>query len=244
MTTSEPWTAIPDGWPAVPPEVVEQAKRQAHIALASDGERRAADRLARFYDTESNYAGASFADLEPNHWTEVTATDLHATSLLSINVGPQATRRLLGPGTHRRAVLRELRTLPDRDLAEADALTLAAMDRFYRAVKATISSTAARDPNPWVTASKLCARKRPDLFPVRDRNVCTHLGILKLNDVRADWQVFRAVIQDSEMRQVLDSLPSQTRNVAEGRRLALDHSHLRLLDAAIWTYTVWYADES
>jgi len=242
MTTTEPWNAKPDGWPTVPPEVVEQALRQAHLALAVDGERRAADRLATFYDTESNYAGASFANLEPNHWAEVTATDLHAASLLSIDIGPQATRRLLGPGADHRWVLQELRALPDRDLAAADPPTLEAMENFYRAMKATISSTSAKDPNPWVTASKLCARKRPDLFPVRDRNVCTHLGILELNDSRADWQVFRALIQDPGIRRALDALPAQTRAVADGRLLALDHSDLRLLDAAIWTYTVWYGE--
>ena len=127
MTTTEPWATRPDGWPTVPPEVVEEAKRRAHVALAVDGERRAADRLATFYDTESNYAGASFANLEPNSWNEVTATDLHATSLLSVDIGPQATRRLLGPGANHRWVLQELRALPDRDLAAADPLTLAAI---------------------------------------------------------------------------------------------------------------------
>jgi hypothetical protein len=139
-------------------------------------------------------------------------------------------------------VLQELRALPDRELAAADSATLTAMENFYLAVKSTMSSSSAKDPNPWVTTSKLCARKRPDLFPVRDRNVCTHLGILQLNDFRADWQVFRALAQDVEIRRALEALPTEVREAGQGRLLALDHSHLRLLDAAIWTYTVWSSE--
>ncbi|MBC7631269.1 MAG: hypothetical protein H7290_07330 [Flavobacterium sp.] len=117
---------------------------------------------------------------------------------------------------------------------------MSAMEEFYRAVKTGLSSSAARRPNPWVTASKLCARKRPSLFPVRDRNVCSHLGILELDDFRADWQVFRALVQDPEVGAAIDLLPERTREVGVGRLMALDISRLRLMDAALWTYTVWY----
>lgn len=238
--TPDEQTDAPDGWPTVPVDTIERARSQALLALVTDRDRSAADRLAVFYDTESNYAGASFATLFANDWSDVTAADLHATSLLSVQVEPQATRRLLDPGASRRWVLHELRALPDRDLAAADTRTLSAMANFYDAVKTTLSSSASKDPNPWVTASKLCARKRPDLFPVRDRNVCQHLGIIKLNDYRADWLVFRALIQDTDIRRALDELPRAIRGAGSGRLLALDHAPLRLLDAAIWTYTVWY----
>jgi len=113
------------------------------------------------------------------------------------------------------------------------------MERFYRAVEASISSSTSKEPNPWVTASKLCARKRPALFPVRDRNVCQHLGILGLNDFRADWQVFRMLAQDEDVYAAVDALPGQVTAASSGRRIALDVSPLRLLDAAIWTHTIW-----
>lgn len=241
MTRPEdPWFRSPESWPPVAAEVVQHAKDQALVALADVGDRRAADRLAVFYDTEGHYAGATFADLQPNAWTDITAVDLHATSMLSVNVGPQATRRLLQPGAYRRSVLLGLRALPDRELAAADPAALTAMEEFYLAVKDALSSSNSKDPNPWVTTSKLCARKRPDLFPVRDRNVCAFLGILGLNDFRADWLVIRALVQDSEICDAVDALPEATRAAASGRLLAIDHSRLRLLDAAIWTYTVWY----
>jgi len=233
-------TEVPDNWPTVPAEVHDVAKERALQTLVEAGERGAAERLAAFYDTESDYAGASFVDVAPNEWLDVTVADLHATSLLSVDVGPQATRRLTSPGAYRRRVLRGLRALPDRDLAAADAATLLAMEEFYRAAKAAMSSASAKNPNPWVTTSKLCARKRPELFPVRDNNVCGHLGILKLDDFRADWLVFRALVQDDEVRAAIDALPQLVRAAGNGRLLALDTSRLRLLDAALWTYTVWH----
>jgi hypothetical protein len=224
----------------VAPEIYAHAKERALEALVITGDRQAQDRLAVYYDLESDYVGASFVDLEPNKWFDITPTDLQATALMRVHFGPLATRRLTSPGENRRTVLRPFRAIPDRDLADADAGTLAAMESFYRAVKTTISSDTVDDPNPWVTASKLCARKRPHLFPVRDRNVCTHLGILKLDDFRADWQVFRALIRDDDIVKAVDALPALVREAGAGRLLAIDSSRLRLLDAAMWTYTTWY----
>jgi len=39
------------------------------------------------------------------------------------------------------------------------------MRRRYNRIKSTLGA------DPWVTTSKLCARKRPALFPVRDKPV-------------------------------------------------------------------------
>ena len=241
-THRETETVTPADWPAVLPEVYEHAKRRALETLATEGERRVQDRLAVFYDSESNYAGSSFAELAPNEWWDITPADLHATTLLSVDIGPAATRRLIAPGATRQGVLRALRGLPDRELAFADADTLTAMEGFYRAIKVALGSASAHTSNPWVTASKLCARKRPDLFPVRDRNVCGHLGIIDLNDFRVDWLVFRALAQDDDVIAAVDDLPSSIRAADTGRLLAVDSSRLRLLDAAIWTYTTWYRE--
>src|SRR5665648_1123222 len=102
-------TEVPDNWPTVPAEVHDVAKERALQTLVGVGERGAAERLAAFYDTESDYAGASFVDVAPNEWLDVTVADLHATSLLSVDVGPQATRRLTSPGASGRRALRGLR---------------------------------------------------------------------------------------------------------------------------------------
>jgi hypothetical protein len=93
------------------------------------------------------------------------------------------------------------------------------------------------NPNAWVTASKLCARKRPDLFPVRDRLVCDHLGLSHFRNYQVDWQVFRALISDQDVVAAIDSVGKALEANPGAENLEVDHSRLRMLDAAIWTYT-------
>jgi hypothetical protein len=89
-----------------------------------------------------------------------------------------------------------------------------------------------------VTASKLCARKRPDLFPARDREVCGYLGLAQLRNYQVDWQVFRNLMGDPDIVAAIDVAGKAVMAAAAGRRLQVDHSRLRLLDAAIWTYAM------
>lgn len=234
-------TNVPPTPRQVPAGVFEKAAEYARRALATEGERRVQDRLAVFYDVTTKYAGSSFARLEPNDPQDVTAADLFATRLLSVDIGADAARRFLLPGAHRDAVVSALGNVPgDVDLSDADDDLLAAMESLYTAVKRALMDPRAARSNPWVTSSKLCARKRPTLFPVRDRSVCGYLGILHLDDFRLDWQVFRSLVRDREIRAAIDTLPDAVREVADGRDLILDEGRLRLLDAALWTWTDWY----
>ena len=89
-----------------------------------------------------------------------------------------------------------------------------------------------------MTASKLCARKRPDLFPVRDRKVCGYLGLSQLADYQVDWQVFRSLVTDPAIITAVGIVADETVACAPERNLHIDSSLLRLLDSAIWTYAV------
>jgi hypothetical protein len=62
MTTGEDAT-IPDGWQPLPPDLAADAKQKAMEALRTAGPRAAQHRLARFYNTDGDYAGASFTQL-------------------------------------------------------------------------------------------------------------------------------------------------------------------------------------
>ena len=132
-----------------------------------------------------------------------------------MKVEPQAVRLLLEMTATNRA-LRHLLTedvLPlDADLAMAGEDTLLAMSRLHEATKQALSPSHVKNPNRWVTASKLCARKRPDLFPVRDSVVC---GLLELSGTRhnyeVDWQVYRA--SSRTMRCAAGSMQWSTRRV-------------------------------
>lgn len=138
----------------------------------------------------------------------------------------------------RNTLLRKLRDLPDCDLANAESPVLTAMEALYEAVKQALSADTVKNPNAWVTASKLCARKRPDLFPVRDTEVCDYLGLTQWRNYQVDWQIFRSLIGDPDVIAAIDVMSKATVAAAAGRRLQADQSHLRLLDAAIWTYAM------
>ena len=92
--------------------------------------------------------------------------------------------------------------------------------------------------NPWVTASKLCARKRPDLFPVRDSVVCELLelsGLRQTQNYEVDWQVYRRIIQDDHVRAKLDAIVEEA-GARDGVNIGHPNRRLRHLDVALWMH--------
>ena len=197
------------------------------------------DDLAQYYDRDSNYAGATFHELLPEDPYAVTSGDLLALTLLRVRAEPQSVRRLLETTATNREV-RHLLTedvLPlDADLVVADDATLMAMADLHNACKHALSLTTVAESNPWVTASKLCARKRPDLFPVRDSVVCDLLELSgRRQNYEVDWQVYRRIIQDEGVRTRLDVVVQEA---AQRGRVNVGHPNRRLrhLDVALWMY--------
>lgn len=95
------------------------------------------------------------------------------------------------------------------------------------------------DSNHWVFAAKLCARKRPNLFPVRDSQVCGYLsgwkalgaGTGRLGRFSNDIQVFAYLMTHD----LIEGKLAQLREAAAKARLRIDEEPLRLLDALLWT---------
>lgn len=238
MDQAPPYSQIPTKWPTVPGHVLRLATQRALVALANDGLRPVGQRLATYYDIDGDDVGASFTELVPNDWHDVTAADLHAVTLLSGKIGARATRRLL-VGPERTWVVEALRRLPDRDLFLADPATLDAMLDFHCALMHALSDADIGQSTRRVAASTLAARKRPDLFPILDPVVCGHLGLLQFQDARCGWQVFRSVLQDDNVQRALRAVPDASANAEASRTIVLEPSELRLLDAAVRTYVGW-----
>lgn len=194
------------------------------------------DNLVRYYRRDLNYAGNSFLAVGHNDPYALTEGDLLAITLLNVEAPPVAVRRFLEPSRTRGWLHRLLgeEHLPiDADLALADARKLEGMSAFDQAVRSSLSPDHVKNPNAWVTASKLCARKRPNLFPVRDRVVCSYLGLPAT--YQTDWQVFRHLIRSDEVRRLLDGLVD-----AASREVGVDVGHLnrrlRHLDVILWMH--------
>ncbi|GGM88430.1 hypothetical protein GCM10009721_11880 [Terrabacter tumescens] len=218
-------------WAQPAPEMLATARKRALGALQSQD---AARKLARFYDTKTDYAGATIATIGHNAPDSIGADDLFATTLLSVDVPAKAARLLTGNGDTKAAVSSALRALPLGPLEAVDADGFAAMEVLYLHVKRSLAKASAKSSNPWVVASKLCARKRPDLFPVRDNVVCRLLDVQRARNFRIDWLVFQALMNDAEVSKALSSVRSAVEAQADDS-VVLDTQPLRVLDAALWT---------
>ncbi|MBR7744364.1 hypothetical protein KC207_13805 [Phycicoccus sp. BSK3Z-2] len=199
----------------------------------------AVDDVARYYDRDSNFAGATFLDLGPVDPYAVTSGDLLAITLLQVEAQPRPVRQLLEMTATNREIRHRLteEVLPlDADLTMADNPTLVAMADLHEAMKRALAPFDGRASNRWVAASKLCARKRPDLFPVRDSVVCDLLGLSgSRQNYEVDWQVFRRIIQDDDVRSRIDAVVDEA---AQREGVNIGHPNLRLrhLDVVLWMH--------
>jgi hypothetical protein len=232
--------ALPENWTRATDEVLRTASEQTLAALTDAG---VSDAVAAYYDRDGGYAGTLFLDASPNDPLSIEASDLYAVTTLSITLDARYGRLLLGPGDVRRAVLKQLEgldpSLPVTDLehgAGGSAETLSRMWELHHRLKTLIHDGS----NRWVTAAKLCARKRPRLFPVRDNLVCVYLGggePLRAGNGRpgnfsVDIQVYAHLMTDERVKSALSWL----RNEVTGRGTVIDTEDLRLLDAALWMH--------
>lgn len=141
----------------------------------------AVSRLRDYYDLDGRYAGRTFLDAGGAQPNQFAPADLFAVSLLQVTIHPRAARVFLDDGPAHDQLVRSLAEVPiEVDLAQARPETYVAMADLYRRVKGTLGK------DPWVTASKVCARKRPKLFPVRDRRVRILLDVYRLGDYSID----------------------------------------------------------
>jgi hypothetical protein len=228
---------LPESWNPLDEQTLQTALSQTLEALTDDDPLR---RLAYFYDPLGEYAGTSFLDAGHNSATSIEADDLYAVSRLSITVTNRQGRCLLDPGSARDKAIDLLAALPTSltITASLDATVLGQMWELHDLFR-TLLATDTKDSNQWVFAAKLCARKRPNLFPVRDSQVCGCLSGWKalgagpggLGRFSNDIQVFAYLMTHDAITGKLTEL----RETAADAGLRIDDEPLRLLDALPWT---------
>jgi Family of unknown function (DUF6308) len=227
---------LPEQWKQVDQELVTEALRVVRAVL--DDRDVVISRVAAYYRQHGDYAGATFLDLNPNNPYSFEASDLLAITLLNVDVPAMAARRILQPGPTSAQLSRLLahESLPiDSDLRDATIGTWTVMGDLYEAAKAALAPHHVRSSDRWVTASKLCARKRPELFPVRDDDVTTLLGTRGLKSYAADWQVFQHLLRDDDIMARLDDVVDGAA-AEDDVRTGNPNLRLRHLDVALWTH--------
>lgn len=219
-------------FPVVHESTIATAKAQVLAALRDP---KSPERVLQYFDPQTNYAGATFAGLEPKDTSAITATDLLAVTTLAVDIPVLAVRRFLEDDNLKSSIGTALNALPQHALEETTESDFSAMADFYDLVKASLAKAESLSSNPWVTSSKVVARKRPDLFPVRDNVVCKYLGIDRLGDRAKDWVVFRELMRDEAVRSELDGVVVKVNELNVENRSVLDKEPLRLLDVVLWT---------
>lgn len=253
MSTSEPQPTVlygdgrtltlPRGWKPVEVSMFATALAQTEKAFTggADTVDHAVEHLLRYYDPAGKYAGATFLEVEGYDDNGITAADLWAVTTLSMDVPPDAGRALMNPGPLNRIVNGKLRHLPPNlPLSDVQPQHLDHMYDLYYAIRTMLPALGKRDTNQWVMASKVCARKRPMLFPVRDKQVCTYLADNskmgdkpgRLGSFGRDIQVFAYLSTHEAVRQWIKTARDQAH--AKQPAWAIDWSDLRVLDVVLW----------
>ena len=231
--------ALPGGWLPASEEVLETAVAQTLAALTEEP---SVAGLLAYYDRNGSYAGTMFLDAQPNDQVSIEAADLYAVTTLSMKLDARHGRLLLDEGEVRNGVRRQLRNLdpqlPLTDLPHGDGGSAETLARMYE-LQSTFRTLLSGGSQRWVTAAKLCARKRPHLFPVRDNLVCEYLSggrPLKSGDgwpgdFSIDIQVYGHLMTHPKVIAGLGWLRDELEN---GRATRIDGEDLRLLDSALW----------
>jgi hypothetical protein len=235
--------ALPDDWPPVEASMLDTALTMTQRACTGDqgSVEHAADRLLRYYDPNGKYAGSTFLGVPSGNHYAVTASDLWAVTTLEMKIPPDAGRRLLDPGPLRSIIEAELRALPpDAALSATTPTLLDHMSDLYNAIRTMVPPLGKRPTNQWVLSAKICARKRPLLFPVRDSMVCRFLSSNRTMGSRPgqlgwfsrDIQVLAYLSTHPLVQQNLGDIRTRLREVQP--TWAVDQSDLRLLDVVLW----------
>jgi hypothetical protein len=210
-----------------------QALVRSALRAAGDPGTRTRELLRRYYAVEGPHAGISFLDgTEGEHPETVQAADLFAVSMLGLPVPPAAARRVLHDTAWARRIEACLETLPvQATLVGTEAPPLVALRALHDGVLAAI------DPRPQpsevsrVVASAVCARKRPELFPVIDTPLCDALLLPGPGYPVRCWQAVRAVLRADG---VVDALTRAFRSLHRDQPgLAVDVYPLRQLQVLL-----------
>lgn len=209
-----------------PPTALTSPPRDVLTARAVHRVRAALDRppgelvaaLLAYYTPGSDECGTCFLDgTETREPEAVTPADLFAVTALGLRVRPSAARRLLRDTPYAAQVARCLAPsrLPiDATPAEAGPALLAAMAQLHAAVAAALDVPPDSSMQPLVTA--ICARKRPELFPVLDDTLCTALALPASPDPLPSWRILHSVLLAPGIADALEELFDGARRADAG----------------------------
>ena len=165
------------------------------------------------------FTGSSFERLRGTDHNRISADDIVAVSMLSVEIPPSVSRWILGEGSE--AISTSLRQIqPELTISSPDA-NLSKNSDAWQLWKLLHDRWGLGETK----TSKLLACKRPLLFPIYDQHVAMALGINE-NDYWKPWQDFMRSEKGIESAH-------QVAQFAEELNIT-GISDLRLLDVVVW----------
>jgi hypothetical protein len=187
--------------------------------------RQAISKLLTFYDPAGRYAGLTFLDLQPVRHDAIGASDFMAPSLMSAPLTPKQVRALIAASPQIRKALRAVPETADLAIATEQLLAGPAW-QLHDVVRKALNTGEGRKTKAPLKTDKLCARKRPGLFPVRDSRITA-----KTKVGHRGWLTFQALLQDPAIVAALQ----RARLTASQTNIGVAHLPLlRVLDTILW----------
>lgn len=216
------WEELPPGWDAPSRELLDEALERV-LGIIEDPGAGLLSTVTTYLESGSA-PQALLAQRDTAPTSEITPLDLLVTVEITGPLPARSVSRVLHHGAYRGEVERPLRELSAVGLALAGPIELALMERALVGARMGLGDA-------WA-AHGLCAVKRPDLFPLLNDAVVTHLGLPSSRDHRAHWLACRHVIGQRRVVQGLDDVADRVVS-GRGSGLALDGSRLGLLELVV-----------
>lgn len=185
-----------------------------------------ASQLANRYWTENDTGRYFHVLADDDHPNEITANDIAAVSMLSVEVPAAVTIWLLTDDGRSEISERLARVPTDVDIWDAPELLERGGDLW--SIWERLNEACWPAPKPGnkmgpTTISKLMATKRPRLVPVWDTVVAQ---VMRRNHEDAHWAEFANALADDKLRLLL--------SIASVHGTPEDTTFLRRLDAMLW----------
>jgi hypothetical protein len=196
---------------------------EAMLGSSARSRRAVVDRLCAYYAPESAHCGTNFLDgTECEQPGTVTPADLFAVTTLGISVHPAAARRLLHDTEYARRIesCLSLDRLPhDAALPDPPGPPVEAMLDLHDAILSALDPPHEVARPSHTAAAALCARKRPELFPILDPRFCAALQLPSAAFPYGCWQIVRRILREQRVSDTLANLFAATRAARPGVQL-------------------------
>ena len=177
-----------------------------------------------FYNPNKGFAGLTFLNLFPTKPDVLGAGDLMASSLMSAPLTPKQVRTMLAATSQIEAALSDSDLSAAVELGTAKLKELEAALRLHSIVHEALQTNEGRRTEARIKTDRVSPRKRPGLFPIRDRRV--------RSVVKSDaWLTFQHLLTDKAIVGALKS--ARTAATKRNPRVG-ELPMLRVMDTILW----------